>query len=309
MFSYSVHGLNILSDIDLHTPQIASNASIDITIHHHAERIPHKKIDSKHNLFNTNQELQALLGKTQGGELLVDFLKSGFFCKKGRELHITRECDDEDFFRAIVATQILPLVSSLYRITLHGGVVTYGDQAVIYLAPEGYGKSTLTAFLQKNQHTILSDDVAALDISPQGIHVFPGLPEIRLNKDSCQTIFNTLAHPQKLAKLKISTPPTPLKKYQLRAIFILTPQTKESTDFHKKALNPAQAFASFLQHQFHWDIWQPQALNEEFSQLTQLAQKIPTFELNYPFHFQSLPWISQQLLESLADDRKNLPLI
>lgn len=306
MFSYLVHGLNIMSDLDLHLPQNSLDLPVDVNLHLHTERAVHKKIDSKHFLVRTNQEQQAMIGKTQGEELLVDFFKSGFFCKREQELYMTRECDDEDFFRAIVSTQILPLVSSLYRITLHGGVVAHQGQAVIYLGHEGFGKSTLTAFLQKNNHTILSDDVAALDINPQDVHVLPGLPEIRLNKDSCQTLFNTVEHPQKLAKLKVNVRPAPLHRYPLRALFILNPQSQETVHFHRRALPPSEAFANFLQNQFHWDIWQKQTIHQEFFQLAQLAEQIPTFELTYPFHFQSLPWISQQLFESTADDTKNL---
>ncbi len=64
----------------------------------------------------------------------------------------------------------------------HGNAIQVGDYAVSFVAPSGFGKSTLCHLFLKKGHTILSDEICALD---QNLHVLPSYPQISLWKTIC----------------------------------------------------------------------------------------------------------------------------
>ncbi|MEJ7712187.1 MAG: hypothetical protein WKF84_20575 [Pyrinomonadaceae bacterium] len=53
--------------------------------------------------------------------------------------------------------------------------------SVAFLGGKGWGKSTLAAYLQAQQHSLLADDVVAIDLELSGTaRVLPGFPQLKL---------------------------------------------------------------------------------------------------------------------------------
>lgn len=68
---------------------------------------------------------------------------------------------------------------------LHGSAVVTKYGVMIFVGPQGIGKSTLAAHFQKRGYTLLSDDVCAITNDASGnFLVLPAFPQIRLCPDA-----------------------------------------------------------------------------------------------------------------------------
>lgn len=69
---------------------------------------------------------------------------------------------------------------------LHAAVLAKGDQAIVFPAPPGSGKSTLTGYLAHSGWRLLSDEMAVIDTSDN--KVYPFIRPICLKNDSIDLI-------------------------------------------------------------------------------------------------------------------------
>jgi hypothetical protein len=71
---------------------------------------------------------------------------------------------------------------------LHASAVAVDGHAVLVCGPAGAGKSTTAAALASRGHPVLSDDVSALDPTPDAVHVRPGYPQLKLWPDAARAV-------------------------------------------------------------------------------------------------------------------------
>ena len=67
---------------------------------------------------------------------------------------------------------------------LHGSAVVTQWGAMIFVGPQGSGKSTLAAEFHRRGYQVLSDDVCAIENTPQGLRILPALAQFRLCADA-----------------------------------------------------------------------------------------------------------------------------
>ena len=64
---------------------------------------------------------------------------------------------------------------------IHASAIQVGDQAVIFVGVPGAGKSTTAAAFAQAGYTVLSDDMVAVDVTPNGeIVVLPAFPQVKV---------------------------------------------------------------------------------------------------------------------------------
>jgi ribosomal protein L16 Arg81 hydroxylase len=101
---------------------------------------------------------------------------------RGEELLVEpAEGVDEMFLaRFIVSEAFGLLLIQRGLFLLHASAVAIGGEAAIFLAPAGVGKSTLAAACAQRGHTVLADDMVAVDFPEHGERpvVLPGAPQI-----------------------------------------------------------------------------------------------------------------------------------
>jgi hypothetical protein len=96
----------------------------------------------------------------------------------------------EDISETELSPPLLGLVSAILLMqrgifTLHGSAIVINDNALIFMGEKGQGKSTLIShMLEKEGITLLSDDLAAIDIKQTGNFVRPSFPSVKLWPDS-----------------------------------------------------------------------------------------------------------------------------
>ncbi|MEM6612316.1 MAG: hypothetical protein AAF652_08690 [Cyanobacteria bacterium P01_C01_bin.72] len=84
-------------------------------------------------------------------------------------------------------------------IVLHASAVAIAGQGVVFTAPKGEGKSTMTATLHRQGHSFIADDVVAIDFSnPDTPLIYPAFPQLKLWPDAVTQIGK---NPEDLPKL------------------------------------------------------------------------------------------------------------
>jgi hypothetical protein len=71
---------------------------------------------------------------------------------------------------------------------LHGSAVETPWGAMIFVGVQGAGKSTLAAEFHRQGYRLLSDDVCAVEHTPDGLRILPALAQIRLCADAWQRL-------------------------------------------------------------------------------------------------------------------------
>ena len=69
---------------------------------------------------------------------------------------------------------------------LHANALVIEGRAIAFMGRSGAGKSTLAAWFRDRGHTVLADDVCAIDLQSGEARVLPGVPRLRLWKDALQ---------------------------------------------------------------------------------------------------------------------------
>ena len=71
---------------------------------------------------------------------------------------------------------------------LHGSAVVTQWGGMILVGPQGSGQSTLAAEFHRRGYRLLSDDVCAVESTPQGLRILPALAQFRLCADAYQQL-------------------------------------------------------------------------------------------------------------------------
>lgn len=71
---------------------------------------------------------------------------------------------------------------------LHGSAVVTQWGVMIFVGPQGSGKTTLAAEFHRRGYQALSDDVCAVENTPHGLRVLPALAQFRLRNDAYQQL-------------------------------------------------------------------------------------------------------------------------
>lgn len=172
-------------------------------------------------------------------------------------------------------------------VIVHSGIVAYKDSAVLFPAPPGSGKSTLTAYLQGCENwRLFSDEMALLKpysnlaipfVRPiclknrSGTLVREWYPEAAMSSVARDTHKGDVIHlSPSTSSWEHSSVPAPVKA-------LVFPQFKAGATTQVTLLTQAEAFMQLAQNAFNFNI-----LGEAgFTTLAGLIETIPAYEIEY----------------------------
>lgn len=110
-----------------------------------------------------------------------------FWIQAGSKVLIDLEADlDEDRLRLFILGAVMGVI--LHQrdlLVMHASAVAIQGAAVLFMGDKRWGKSTMAAALHAQGHSLIADDVVALEISDsQPIRVRPAFPQIKLWPDA-----------------------------------------------------------------------------------------------------------------------------
>ena len=183
---------------------------------------------------------------------------------------------------------------------LHASAVAFGDRCVVFVGPEGAGKSTTAAAFAKRGYAVLSDDIVALEISSSGtssdggpagarlapqvanFRVQPAYPHLCLWPDSVQFLYGPEEQFPRLApdwdkrKLVLGTAGTRSadRALPLAAIYLFAARATE--DAPRVAAAPLKlSLLSLLANTYANNLLDAAMRAEEFSVLDRLISSVP----------------------------------
>jgi hypothetical protein len=137
------------------------------------------------------------------------------------------------------------------KFVLHGCVLGVGARCFAFLGVSGAGKSTLALALHRAGHTLVCDDVAALEWEQSPVLVHPALPRMRAHADSLQQVGESLVGLPRayrdLDKWLLPARQFASAERPLDAIYVLA----EGDRFSAEPLSRAEAMIELMRHTYH----------------------------------------------------------
>lgn len=291
---YTAYGMTIESEFDL--PEFAvteSSSSSDIIIRRGSLKPVAESVGGP--------EKRRI--NSEPGRCRLTYESIGTFVVRDGRI-ITCDLDDEEIstkkvFRRIVENQIMAvLLFQRKLLVLHGSAVVIDGKATVFLGPRTAGKSTTAAAFYNEGHSVLGDDVIAIDFADGVPEVVPGVPQIRLSPDAVEGI--GLEHTKQPAHDW-----GPDKRYQdvesvgasvpLGVFYLL----QEGREFKSVRLSGREPFLHLMTHTYAQGLLSESALTtEHFEQCSSVLEAIPFNRLERPKTLDALP----ELVEFVNED-------
>jgi hypothetical protein len=208
--------------------------------------------------------------------------------------------------RHLLLDQVIPLVLSRTEpVVLHASGVLTEFGAIALVGRTGEGKSTLAASFACNRCPMLSDDCLVLRSEHQcwtaiasypGVRLWPSTLDELLHRD---TLTDDMAHYTRKRRVNDSKiVPHVSGSAPLRGLLLLSRGEGEPS-ITKLRLAPATM--ALIAHAFNLDITDSAFLRQQFEAVSNIADKVPVFELRYPRDFAALGRVRQAILDQLKE--------
>ena len=189
-------------------------------------------------------------------------------------------------------------------IPLHASAVEINNEAFLFSADSGYGKSTLCYALQKRGGKLLSDDVCAISLSPEKIpYVYTAYPQFKLKNDALKKLevaerqIKSPIDNDKFAVLSDKVFET--KKVPVKAIIFLDWAEEQVT------LKPVKYLEKILM--FKKNIYRPFFVNDQdqvkyyFNIIGQIGDKVNFYSLKRPRESFLLDEVVQHIMTEIVE--------
>lgn len=219
--------------------------------------------------------------------------------RNGNEVLIDPQAgvEREEFSPFITGAILAILLNQRGILVLHASAVIINGEAVAFLGDKGAGKSTLAAYLQKQGHGLISDDLAPIILGNEKVQISPGYPRIKLWADSVKSVgldWDTLPPISKFIDKRsyhcfdgFSTKPVNLSR-----IYILV----EGSAIEIKRLELAKAFIEITRNIYLGRYLQITRQNADyFRQCKAVVSAVPVFSLKRPHDHKTLSEVASKI--------------
>jgi HprK-related kinase A len=176
--------------------------------------------------------------------------------------------------------------NEMQHVIVHSAVLAKNDQAILFPAPPGSGKSTLTSFLAFNGWQLLSDEMSL--ILPNTSQVVPFVRPICLKNASIdlakswfpEANFSSIAPDTHKGDVIHLSPPAnswQLKNKPVEIVGVVFPNYNKDKDLEIYQLNKTQAFTQLAENSFNYGV----IGDIGFQTLTKVIDKVDSFEIHY----------------------------
>lgn len=223
--------------------------------------------------------------------------------------------------RLDILNRVLPVALHASGICcLHGSAVSVNGSAIAFLAPRGYGKSTLAIALTKLGGRVLTDDALALELGPP-VMAWPGVHSVRLLDDAVRAVVGegdslraVGAYPMRRRDLPLLPKDQPhitkqilgglpehtimLDPVPLAAAYILTPVGPGATTIaERNSLPGVRAALSLVEHAKSGALLGKSESSVVFDRAVRVAQHVPVYRLEIARDLHRVGAVAEQLVE------------
>jgi len=198
-------------------------------------------------------------------------------------------------------------------VALHASAVSVGEQAVVFLATNTGGKTSLSTTLMQGGHSLLTDDFLAVTLSEEQALGHPGFPQMRMWPDLADHFLGSHAH------LPLVLPNTDKRQVPVRAgglgsfcdearplsrLYLPLRVDDPETPIRVEPVPPQQALIELVRESFLGTVLEKAGLHRErFARLASLVGRVPMARLVYPSGLHRLPEVRAAIFEDMGADR------
>jgi hypothetical protein len=186
---------------------------------------------------------------------------------------------------------------------LHGSGVAIGDQAIGFVAPRFWGKSTLALALAKTGARLLSDDTLAIDPDEPSLRIWPGVHSVRLWGDSAEQVagddpaegapaFGVKRTYARFPDTLLAHNPVPLS-----ALYVLAPYQAPGRQLIVRAVLCPRAALALLAHGKIAALLGKSEGPRLFDRAVRVAARVPVYRLDFPRDLEHIGAVVAQLAE------------
>ena len=188
---------------------------------------------------------------------------------------------------------------------LHAGALAVGDRAFCLVGNKGAGKSTTTTAFGRLGYPVLTDDLAALDLTDEGVFVHPGLTRVRLRADAMEgldgdadlTPIWSKDYPNQKYYLDLADEATSVTEpLRLTAIYVLG-RREPSMEAHVEPVPRGAALMELVAYSYASSILSPEQRAAEFAALGKLLATVPVRHVHRAEGLDALPGICAAILD------------
>ena len=302
MYHYAAYGLAIDSELAL--PEFETRASpvFDIVIHRGPVERPLSEVGPD-GAFRLAQDDVLFHWEPLGG----------FRVRHGSEIIVDLVPDADEHMARLPLVGVVMAVALHQRgfLVLHGSAVNVGGEAIAFIGNKGHGKSTMAATLYSRGHSLLTDDVVAIDMrSDSGTFVLPGCPQFKLWPDSAAATLGD--NPEHLpclargyekraraARARFTSQPVQLRSICTLSIGpepLLQPLPAQQALLHLMAHTYVARFKRGLLHGV--------AATRHLQQCSRLLEQVRIFDLQRPASLEQLTAVARVVEERMPEAPK-----
>lgn len=301
MFFYRAYGLVIESVVPLPELIPTTETCVDVTIRPgRIERSPHE-VDMQLYQFHATEQ-----------DVYFAWPQAGVFLARASQ-EIIFDVDsniDLDIIRfPLLGMALAVILHQRGYLVMHASSIEVNGSAVAFVGKKGMGKSTTSAALYTQGHSLIADDIVAIDLNGSGTPmVIPGFPQFKLWAESAialgddpETLPRLAAGYEKRSRRaddRFSTTPIPLKR-----IYVLS----EGDTLQIQPLQPQSSVFHVVANSHIARIAEPMLRGTDgishFRQCMRLIEQVPVCELQRPRSLALLPELVRWVEADIAGDR------
>lgn len=247
MYSYSLYGLAVLSEIELPGLPPASGP-YDVRIVRSEIRSTGATAESG---IAEAASYRANDGRGAIGGWIYDELK--FFVVDGKEVHVDVQRDLSPAVLRGYLTGVL--LATLLRqrgyVVLHACCVARDEAAFGFVGDSGWGKSSIAEYLCQQGYSLINDDILVIALEEGGrAMVIPGFPQVKLRPDAARQLRGDfdelpLMHDRSEKRLNIN-PLWNSNRVPLSRLFILESQYRDA--IRVRSISRRDALLELIKH-------------------------------------------------------------
>ncbi len=293
MFYYAAYGVNIRSVLPL--PELITGEGVaDVSVRLSSINFSPPE-NAGQDYFCPNAE-ETYLFREDMGTILV---------RKGREIIVDPipGVEDKVLRLFVLGPALAVLLHQRGRLVLHASAAAIAGEVVAFMGRSGWGKSTTAAALYTRGHSIVADDVTAVQVNTDtGFPVvFPGFPQLKLWPEAVASLGDV---PEMLPQLDPrwdkrgrrvvrGFPPAPLP---LKRIYVLD----EGETHEIKPLQPQNALLELVSHSYCARLLQSTDASSHFLQCASIVNNVAVSSLSRHRSLSALSDLARLIEEDLT---------
>jgi hypothetical protein len=174
---------------------------------------------------------------------------------------------------------------------------------IAFLAPSGFGKSTLAMSLTVSGARFMSDDAVPVRVEGEAVIASPGVPSPRFREDSFARFRDALPVPmaQSGGKMSMGEQLTDdlieARERPLTAVYVLNPVTPDvASQLQRTPMPPMIATVHLLRNAKLAKLLWAEESERLFTLVSEVARHVPVWSLEVPRDLDLLPSVVEQLI-------------